>query len=84
MPQLHITNAITQQQQHNNNNLINIQNDAANVSASMSMDIDEDVVGATSGVDLENELREFLESGPGLAATSNADDNNIVAQLLMN
>ncbi|XP_037957986.1 bromodomain-containing protein 7 [Teleopsis dalmanni] len=32
-------------------------------SSSISMDIDEDVVGSNSGVDLENELREFLESG---------------------
>ncbi|XP_061394472.1 bromodomain-containing protein 7 [Musca vetustissima] len=52
----------------------------------LSMDIDEDVGANTSG-DLENELREFLESGPGLHAassSSNVDDNNLMAQLLMN
>lgn len=49
------------------------------------MDIDEEVAASSSG-DLENELREFLESGPGLhaASASNADDNNLMAQLLMN
>ncbi|XP_075152475.1 bromodomain containing 7/9 [Haematobia irritans] len=56
-----------------------------NLSSSIAMDIDEDV-SANVGGDLENELREFLESGPGLHATSssNADDNNLMAQLLMN
>lgn len=58
--------------------------DASNL-ASLSMDIDEDV-STTVGGDLENELREFLESGPGLHASSSsaADDNNLMAQLLMN
>ncbi|GBO99352.1 hypothetical protein EVAR_100456_1 [Eumeta japonica] len=53
--------------------------------SSLAMDIDEDVA-VTAGGDLENELREFLESGPGLhaAASSSADDNNLMAQLLMN
>ncbi|XP_064537287.1 bromodomain-containing protein 7 [Drosophila montana] len=47
------------------------------------MDIDEPDVHA--GGDLENELREFLESGSGMHTSSNpADDNNIVAQLLLN
>ncbi|XP_013102389.2 bromodomain-containing protein 7 [Stomoxys calcitrans] len=54
-------------------------------SSSLSMDIDEDVAGNAGG-DLENELREFLESGSGLhaASSSTADDNNLMAQLLMN
>ncbi|EDV99112.1 GH13677 [Drosophila grimshawi] len=46
------------------------------------MDIDEPDVHA--GGDLENELREFLESGSGMHASNPADDNNIVAQLLLN
>lgn len=47
------------------------------------MDIDEPEVHA--GGDLENELREFLESGGSGMHTSNpVDDNNIVAQLLLN
>lgn len=53
---------------------------------SMPMDLDDDPIVAHSGGDLENELREFLESGSSLHATtsSNSDDNNLVAQLLMN
>lgn len=47
-----------------------------------SMDIEEPDVHA--GGDLENELREFLESGSGMHASNAADDNNIVAQLLLN
>ncbi|XP_073826049.1 bromodomain containing 7/9 [Musca autumnalis] len=61
--------------------------DQHNLSSALSMDIDEDVSGANASGDLENELREFLESGPGLHAassSSNVDDNNLMAQLLMN
>lgn len=61
------------------------QESSSNLSSSLPMDIDEDVSATTSG-DLENELREFLESGPGLhaASSSTADDNNLMDQLLMN
>ncbi|XP_023294615.2 bromodomain-containing protein 7 [Lucilia cuprina] len=61
------------------------QESSNNLSSTLAMDIDEDV-SATAGGDLENELREFLESGPGLhaASSSAADDNNLMAQLLMN
>ena len=69
------TSTLTLQQQEANNTL----------SSSLPMDIDEDVT-TTAGGDLENELREFLESGPGLhaASSSTADDNNLMDQLLMN
>jgi len=46
------------------------------------MEIDEPDVHA--GGDLENELREFLESGSGMHNSNPVDDNNIVAQLLLN
>lgn len=61
------------------------QDASQNLTSSIAMDIDEDV-STTAGGDLENELREFLESGPGLhaASSSTADDNNLMAQLLMN
>lgn len=52
----------------------------------LAMEIDDDVAAAAGG-DLENELREFLESGSGLhaaASSSSVDDNNLMAQLLMN
>ncbi|BFF95691.1 bromodomain-containing protein 9 [Drosophila madeirensis] len=49
------------------------------------MDIDEpDEPSGGVGGDLENELREFLESGSGLHSANAADDNSIVAQLLLN
>lgn len=49
----------------------------------VAMDIDEpDEQHAGSGGDLENELREFLESGSGLHSANPADDNSIVAQWL--
>ncbi|KAH8293073.1 hypothetical protein KR044_000493 [Drosophila immigrans] len=55
----------------------------ASSSSHVPMDIDEPDVH--SGGDLENELREFLESGSGMHASNNpVDDNNIVAQLLLN
>lgn len=59
---------------------------AAETSGNISMDLDDDPIAANTGGDLENELREFLESGSSLHATtsSNSDDNNLVAQLLMN
>lgn len=59
---------------------------AAETSGNISMDLDDDPIVANTGGDLENELREFLESGSSLHATtsSNSDDNNLVAQLLMN
>ncbi|EDW28628.1 GL19286 [Drosophila persimilis] len=49
------------------------------------MDIDEqdEPSGGVAG-DLENELREFLESGSGLHSSNPSDDNSIVAQLLLN
>ncbi|XP_030383707.1 bromodomain-containing protein 7 [Scaptodrosophila lebanonensis] len=49
---------------------------------SIPMDIDEQ--DEPTGGDLENELREFLESGSGLHATNSTEDNNIVAQLFLN
>ncbi|XP_034098354.1 bromodomain-containing protein 7 [Drosophila albomicans] len=56
---------------------------ASSTSSHVPMDIDEPDVH--SGGDLENELREFLESGSGMHASNNpVDDNNIVAQLLLN
>ncbi|KAH8378131.1 hypothetical protein KR093_009459 [Drosophila rubida] len=56
---------------------------ASSSSSHVPMDIDEPDVHA--GGDLENELREFLESGSGMHASNNTvDDNNIVAQLLLN
>ncbi|XP_017105456.2 bromodomain-containing protein 7 [Drosophila bipectinata] len=49
----------------------------------VAMDIDEpDEQHGGSGGDLENELREFLESGSGLHSANPADDNSIVAQWL--
>ncbi|KAL7741452.1 hypothetical protein ACLKA6_000777 [Drosophila palustris] len=51
-------------------------------SSHVPMDIDEPDVHA--GGDLENELREFLESGSGMHNSNPVDDNNIVAQLLLN
>lgn len=61
------------------------QHEGDTLTSALAMDIDEDV-STTAGGDLENELREFLESGPGLHATSSSasDDNNLMAQLLMN
>lgn len=58
----------------------------AETGGNISMDLDDDPIVAHTGGDLENELREFLESGSSLHATtsSNSDDNNLVAQLLMN
>lgn len=55
-------------------------------SENLSMELDDDPIGPNTDGDLENELREFLESGSSLHATtsSNSDDNNLVAQLLMN
>ncbi|KAH8412958.1 hypothetical protein KR009_007133 [Drosophila setifemur] len=51
----------------------------------VAMDIDEpDEQHGGNGGDLENELREFLESGSGLHSANPADDNSIVAQLLLN
>ncbi|KAH8237565.1 hypothetical protein KR038_009651 [Drosophila bunnanda] len=53
----------------------------------VAMEIDDDQPDEQpgGGGDLENELREFLESGSGLHGTVNqADDNSIVAQLLLN
>jgi len=49
----------------------------------VAMEIDESDEQHGGG-DLENELREFLESGSGLHPTNPADDNSIVAQLLLN
>ncbi|KAH8273732.1 hypothetical protein KR018_011185 [Drosophila ironensis] len=51
----------------------------------VAMEIDEtDEQHGGAGGDLENELREFLESGSGLHSANPADDNSIVAQLLLN
>lgn len=52
----------------------------------VAMEIDDDQPDEQQGGgDLENELREFLESGSGLhSAVNPADDNSIVAQLLLN
>lgn len=52
------------------------------VASHVPMEIDEPDVHA--GGDLENELREFLESGSGMHTSNPVDDNNIVAQLLLN
>ncbi|XP_017853062.1 bromodomain-containing protein 7 [Drosophila busckii] len=52
------------------------------VGSQVPMELDEPDV--STGGDLENELREFLESGSGLHGSSGADDSNIVAQLLLN
>lgn len=49
----------------------------------VAMEIDESDEQHGGG-DLENELREFLESGSGLHSANPADDNSIVAQLLLN
>ncbi|XP_017115878.1 bromodomain-containing protein 7 [Drosophila elegans] len=49
----------------------------------VAMEIDE-ADEQHGGGDLENELREFLESGSGLHSANPADDNSIVAQLLLN
>ncbi|XP_017069932.1 LOW QUALITY PROTEIN: bromodomain-containing protein 7 [Drosophila eugracilis] len=49
----------------------------------VAMEIDE-TDEQHGGGDLENELREFLESGSGLHSANPADDNSIVAQLLLN
>ncbi|EDW77710.1 uncharacterized protein Dwil_GK24409 [Drosophila willistoni] len=65
------------------------------VALPQSLDIDAHVAGGsgaggsapTGGGDLENELREFLESGSGLHPSTlhpTDDGNNIVAQLLLN
>ncbi|XP_034475335.1 bromodomain-containing protein 7 [Drosophila innubila] len=62
--------------------LSQLQPQPQSVASHVPMDIDEPDVHA--GGDLENELREFLESGSGMHNSNPVDDNNIVAQLLLN
>lgn len=81
MPNISFTPTLTTTSTANTNT----NQDNSNNLSSLAMDIDEDV-SATAGGDLENELREFLESGSGLhaASSSTVDDNNLMDQLLMN
>uniref|UniRef100_A0A1A9VME5 Bromo domain-containing protein n=1 Tax=Glossina austeni TaxID=7395 RepID=A0A1A9VME5_GLOAU len=68
------------------NNQLTDSNVSSSTTATTAMPMDLDDVTTSAGGDLENELREFLESAPGLhaATSSNSDDNSLVAQLLMN
>lgn len=68
------------------NNQLTDSNVPSSTTATTAMPMDLDDVTTSAGGDLENELREFLESAPGLhaATSSNSDDNSLVAQLLMN